>query len=325
MTVSFASSYFADFKGGNSINATDAFARDGNYTPQCVKINVGYNMAKPMWVNTPVHAGDYWLHFNFYSPRFDSDSNGSFLSFTNLAAQTIAKVELLGGLFYAQAVGDTTVDGGTFTVLIGTLTTFDVKVSVGANIVVTVYMNGTLASTATAANVGGKLGIVKTQFDNDDIVENYSTQNLFYSEVIITDGEDTRGWRLSTLTPTADGFYTDWAGGHAELTNDVSLSGVSSGIADERYSYAKSAYAGAASPASIRAVIASALGSKGVTGPQNFNHFLRIASTNYDATSQTFVDPLEPVIAVWDNNPNTAAPWTVAGLATFEAGLQSLA
>ena len=72
----------------------------------------------------------------------------------------------------------------------------------------TVYINGTFQGTSTVANSGNR-GLPVSMSSNPQDVTNSS--NFYFGECVIAD-EDTRGWRLYMLKPTAFGVNQQWDG-----------------------------------------------------------------------------------------------------------------
>ena len=323
MAILTVSNLAMDF-GGISSDTTSTQERDSDYSPTGVLINpIQPNVL--VW-DSPAVSNDTWLHFRVRTPtrHASSGSDGYWLTFKNSAGQDVARIEVNNGQIAAEAHGDSINTGTYYTLGSSTNVTLDVLVSFDAgHISVSIFVSGspTPISTATAANVSAKTKPVLVFFDNYDI----GNHSWLYSEFIVTDGEDTRGWRLATLEPNTNGYYTAWYGGASELGDRDSATLAQSGSGGERVSWNPTAYGGPASPSSVRAVVGKANVARGYSGsPSQVTQFLRISSTDYDGTAQVLAEgEQKAVIEVWDNNPNTANPWNTTDLAALEMGLLS--
>lgn len=325
MTILNVSNLAMDF-GGVVTDTTDLDERDPAYSPTGVTMQNGATSVLG-WDDVAV-SDDTWVHFRVRTDAlFNANADGYWLTFQNEAGQDLARVDLTNAAVYAVVYGDSTVNG-TSALLAGSTTyTIDLRLSTaGGNLTFEVYSGGGASpiTSATVANTGGKLGPVHVMFNNNDI-SGGSTAIWHYSEFIVTDGEDTRGWRLATLEPNTNGNYNDWNGDVNELGDTDQATSVQSDTTGERQSWNPTAYGGPASPSSIRAVVAKSNSARGITGsPSQITQFLRIASTDYDGAAQVFsTGEQKSVLEIWGDNPDTGLPWDTADLATIEVGLLS--
>lgn len=316
----------ADF-GGSAIDTTSLNERDAAYSPTGIQTTSDNAMAMAEWV---APSGDLWFHFRWLTSSFSSSSgaDGYLMSFYDASGNLVARVDYSNGGIGAQAIGDSTVSGTYNLTPDDTKYTLDVRVSLsGGNITVDLYSGGGGApiSTAVAANVGAKTAPVRAVFDMFDIDGNASA-TTYFSEIIVTDSEDTRGWRLATLEPNTNGNYNQWVGDVNELGDGDTATAIATDTNANRQSWNPTAYAGPASPSSIRAVIGKAQCLRGISGsPSQIAQFLRISATDYDGAAVAFAaGEQKPILTVWDNNPATASPWATADLASLELGLLAL-
>lgn len=307
--------------------ATSGTARDTAYSPSCSQISGRSDAGAQGVINLPVApTGDVWFHGRFFTaPNINTTSvDGHLISFYAPGDVLLARFDAQDGNWRAQVFGDTTVVGTNFTPSSSALITFDFKLSVGANITLEVYQNGSLLSSATAANTAAKPAVRLIVIDFFDVVLS-DGNSWFLSEVIVTDGgESTIGWRLATFTPTSAGFHTAWDGDFNHVTNGFDGRFLLSDAANEKESWINSNYGGPGSPASIRAVVARFNSDRGATGPQNIAPFLRIGGTDYEAAAVA-ADYQTVQLGVWDQNPATAAAWAVGALSGLEVGVKSVA
>ena len=329
MSILFVGNVSADF-GAAWTDSSSISVRDSAYSPTAMFYN-GQTDSDPGSagsVSLPINpTGDVWLHFRYRTPAANTTNSvvdGHLITFRAANGAQLARFDILDAGFRAEANGDTNVVGASTIPSTSTVYTYDLRLAVGANIVLELYQNGTLISSATAANTGGKGVCRQVVFDMFDYSSNANGQ-FQLSEVIITDeAESTIGWRLATFDPISAGFHTGWEGDFNSVVNPYDGRFIYAGAADLRESWVHSAYAGPGSPTSIRAVVAKLTGDRGGSGPQNVAPFLRIGGTDYDAPSVP-LDYRFKQLGVWAQNPATSSPWTAADLAALEAGVRSLA
>lgn len=310
--------------GGSAANSTSATGRDSSYSPNSIRVDSTAGTLAPFLATfSAVPAGDVWLHFRLRLPDyFNSSADGDLVDFRDDQGTLVARVDISNGSIGAQAIGDTTVAGAYVGYTSMVTVTLDVKVVVGADITIEVYQGEALISTATAANTGGKGVPVDCNFRNFDTSQ-LSTSDLYYTEIIATDGEPTLGWRLATLQPSAAGDYSDLVGAVSNLLNEDDGLAMESATVGHKASWSLSAYNGPASPGGgVRAVVSKTHSTKGATGPQNIRPFLRIGGTDYPGPADVTPAGLIGEMAVWDQNPATAAAWATADFASMQQGIE---
>lgn len=338
MSIAFLANDASEF-GGVAYNLATAGEFDANYTDKAISVTVPINNGSPSPVQfyAGTIAGDLWVHFRLKTPSVGTlpslTSIGTLMSFKAADGTEIARIQVKGSTatapnngWHATAYGDTTVNGAVFTGQYGSATvTYDIQItSNSTSIIINVYSNGTLVSSATAANssgLKGKPAFVSWPFDNSHF-HSSGTTILSLSEVVATDGESTVGWRVAALKPNANGANTAWLGSVTDIQTVGDGLAITSGTAGQRESWTLSAYAGASSPSSIRGLVAKIRGSKGSSGPGKITPMVRFSSTNYDKTALT-PDGTVPIYADWTTNPNTGVSWTTGDLATVEMGVLS--
>lgn len=316
----------SSFTTGNVPRSEYDSPYDTNYVSECVGSQLEENIPSGTFViNTDEPTGDYWLRFRVQWGNSFNETNidGHWIDFYDSTDTRVARIDAVNGTYAAQAHGDSIVTGTYgFSPIDYTVYFFDIKISVGADIVIEMYLNGVLASSATAANTGGKGSPTKANFDHDDMFAS-SPQNygwLMYSEFIIMDGESTIGHRLAELEPDTAGANSDLSGAIADLI-DANDGAALAGDADgEKSTWTLTAYNGPATPASVRAVCTLLKADAGLSGPQNLQHVLRIGTTDYNSPNQT--PSPTGAFHVWDNNPATNVAWDTADFASMEQGVE---
>jgi hypothetical protein len=287
-------------------------------------------------IGIPAPSSDtIWLHFrqkanSVYSGP-SSTNVGIVWQFSNAAGQVLATIACRGTTasnpgWRAEVFGDTTVVGTSFAGPYGATATFDIQLVVNStNIILNVYMNGTLVSSATAANSTGLKGKPRYLEELNTNTYNKSSGTTYviaHSELVVTDNESTVGWRIATLKPNANGGNTAWSGDFNDLVTIGDGTAISSATVGDKENWGLSAYGGPSSPSSIRGVVVKLAASKGTTGPQNIEPSLRISSTDY-FKSPVSPDNINPIYADWTLNPATSAAWATGDLSTTQPGVRS--
>ena len=316
----------SDFGLDASTVSTSATGRDTNYSPSSILAPRSTSLS----LEIPTTGTDYWFHWRMYMNNVGlGNSSGTGAGFSvydtnGVLICQLAKTSTSNYNHFVRIFGSSTVTNGTALALANSGTyTIDVKLTVGGSggsIVMELYLNGTLHSTSTATNSG----TVKTQprMATLDFAQNLNTGStgVNFTEIIVATDESTVGARLATLEPSSAGAFSAMTGTVAALADSDTASGVFATAAAQRFNSVFSAYAGAASPSSIRGVFLKAKATAGGGSPSQLNQSIRIGGVNYDGVAATPV-PGRSVVHEWANNPATSAPWVTAALAALEGGL----
>lgn len=304
--------------------------RDTAYSPSSLQWN-GNGGIYPAYVPKldPVPTTICWYHWRYRQLGGSGavNSTGSLASWY-VPTGRIIFLDISGGNVVLIVTGDTTFTSATL-FNVGTTATyiFDVKVEVTASLInVEFYIGGVLATSCSLANtVGGKPYPDRFVLDNDDTQGTSPAGDCSISEFIITDGnESTIGWRLHTWDNTAQGNYTQWLGDYQDIISAIDGRFIVADQVNIRESWDLSSYAGPGSPSSIRGLFHSIQADKGSTGPQNIVPFVRLGSTDYEAT-QFVPDPAKTQLVEWALNPATGLAWATADFTGMESGVRSAA
>lgn len=313
---------------GSLTFGTSTEHRDAAFVPGDIEYTVYENGGTPFGLELPSVATDFWLHYRMYAPRADNFvpmGGKRWLKVYDADDNELLRFEGDTSLNRIDVVGDTTGTSDSFPLGQQQNYTIDIHVVVDGttSITGTVYVNGGKVGTATAANVGAKGGAARVLFENYNIVQlnSGSQDQMHLSEIIATDGESTRGWRLAQLDPAGAGALTDFSGGFAALADGDLASGVGGAADGDRMTSTLSAYGGPSTSVAVRAVVAAAVAAKGPTGPGTLKQSLRIGGTNYDGAAKALDEELAQYVEVWDNDPSTAVPWDTADFGSVELGL----
>ena len=336
MSIVFIASDSSDV-AGVSVNTATSGDFDANYTdrafgPQIPSNNFADQQGMGFSVGTI--TGDLWVHFRMkanavYGPP-SAAAFGVFMEFFSATGASVAAIEVRGATagngWRAAAYGDTTVTGTAFAGPYSATSTFDIQLTVNtSNIILNVYMNGVLVSSATAANstgLKGKPKFVQEQNTNTFNKSSGTTFPIAHSELVATDSESTIGWRVAALRPTGNGANTAWLGDFNDIASIGDGAAISSATVADKESWTVNAYAGPASPSSIRGLVTKYVGSKGTSGPQNIEPLVRLSSVDYMKTPVT-PDNTNPIYADWTANPATSAPWATADLTSIQIGVRA--
>lgn len=185
------------------------------------------------------------------------------------------------------------------------------------------YLDGALVSSATVTNAW-----IASKKPARVEYTGASVSASFISEAVITNGDDPRGWRVSTLVPNGNGASGEWAGSYVDVDeigapddNDF----ISSDTAGQVELFAMSNLSAPAQNLTPVAVFVSNRARVGAGGPQNIKPGLRTGGANFYGSnlgglSASFTNAKPQG---WHNNPNTSSPWTVADIQNLEVGFQS--
>lgn len=326
MAILFVGSRAIDL-GGASTKSTSTNTFDATYSSESAQITAPFNGGSSGFtIPHALAASDTtWYHFYVKTGAYMTNSNNDGYWFTiyNDAGDELARWDILNGSGFARVTGDTVVDGSNISLAENAFVTIDVKVVVGADVTMEIYMNGAIQSTATAANTGGKLGPTSFVMQHEDMVYTSGGDEFWYSEFVITDNEPTINWRVATMTPAAQGTYDEWNGGYTDIINFGDGLSINSPTPNEKESWTLTAYSGPATSSGVRAVVNSFIAAAGDVGPSQITPFIRHAATDVDGSVFTPNGGLH--VEVLNNNPQTAAAWDTADLAALEVGVKSTA
>jgi hypothetical protein len=188
------------------------------------------------------------------------------------------------------------------------------------DITATVYINGTFQGTMTVANTGDR-GVPTTISSNP--LDTTNSFNFYFGECVIAD-EDTRGWRLYMLKPTAFGVNQQWDGEATSVVDGSLLTGISTDVLNERASFGLARIENISDSALIDRLAIQTYGQRGASGLTSFNHYFR-----YDGG--TIVDDADIALGLtadlyideYELNPNTSLAWEVADIQGLQVGVRA--
>jgi hypothetical protein len=326
MTVLHLGHQVTDLTGVSGLISTDAAGFDADLDSNCIKVTSDRANAVPITCEFAAPAGDLWYQERYVSPAASAGSiisGGQLLRFYDASDVEIAQIRTEAGTeaYHCAAIGDTSVLGSAaFVAANGTAYWLDVQVSVGANITVNLYVDGTLLGTATAANSGGKGKPVRVVIQNVNLHGSGGATFWYHAHIAVLDGVSTVGRRFARRRPSAAATHTDLIGAVADLADADDATRMGSAAAADRQSWTLTGPTGPGT-GTIVAVHQKLRAQRGVSGPTKVGGSLRIGGTDYDATTQTApADAPAALISTWTQNPATTSAWTSGTLPT-EAGL----
>ena len=136
------------------------------------------------------------------------------------------------------------------------------------------------------------------------------------SELIIGDGSRALvNYLVETELPTADGTDTNGTGTFADVDDVVSDGGatvLTLAANGDNHSFTSPARTQAIADGVVGGVSAAGNLKCDATGPQNARFYLKIGGTRYYSTTFALSTAYSGYEYTWDENPSTAANWTVA-------------
>lgn len=303
--------------------STGTKVRDTNFASEEARFETGGGVGTTTIWNCG-GVSDLWVHFRLTWDRVGDDMDGHLLDFMDAAGNVLFRMDMLDGLYSAAVGPDSTgaspANGVSVGMVSDTPITFDFHVwHDGAKARFDIYSDGLLVSEASY-DAGTAPLIENVYFANVDQREGFGTYPIYLSELIIADGEQTLGLRLATLDPNAAGHHADLSGNISALSQPNDGQVISGDADGEKGTWTLTPYNGPATPSSIRAVVTATRSARGMTGPQNIQHLLRIGAADYNSVNLT--PRPEGEVHVWDDNPATSAPWGTADLTGMEQGVE---
>ena len=321
-----------DISGIGGFLSTTVGGFDPTLDVNAIRLTGTRTQAFPFAITTPAPAGDMWLGFRYVTPNLDAnaitETNASFLEFYDAAQNMIAQIQpnATTERYHAIARGDTVVQG-TSTYMAGAAQTqwIDVRLAVGAQITLDLYVDGVLHSTASAANSAGKGKPIQIVFANIGLHGSIgSTRTWSYAHIAVLDNRSTIGRRFVRRTPASGGSFAQMAGSLDAIRDDDVSTRIAANAAGQRMSFSLTGPTGPAAGTAIAAVHIKQLTQAGTSGPQNTAGFLRIGSTNHDAPAVPAPQLApRPIYSTWAQNPSTGTLWSSVSLPT-EVGVVAL-
>lgn len=149
---------------------------------------------------------------------------------------------------------------------------------------------------------------------------------IYYSEVLVAT-TPTLGMRVASLTATANGFNTQWAGDVTDI-NDVGIANdataITSDTAGQIETFVMSDLSAEAAALTLNAVCVNARARKQLGGPQNLQLAVRVGASDFFSANVAGIGlGFDGFQNIWETNPATLAPWTASEVNAIEAGVRS--
>lgn len=319
MTVIFVANT-ANEVGGVSFSTDDVEAHDPDYASEDIRFNLSDNSSSIANLAFSSNETDVWFHFRVHTPATQfserSTADGYWLYFMDQDNNTCAGVDILNGRLYLEVQGNE--EPNPIILQENTTYTIDIHVEIsGSDMTISFYTNEVLDQTHTAGR-GSATAFSGVRLEHNDMSRfgGYVSYSEFLAATV-----DTRGMRVCTMLPSADGTETDFDGDYTALLSPFDANSALGFNNGDISTFEIENYSGAASPSSIDFVVLKHLTRKGSSGPQNAKPVVRVGSTNYEGSQ--FSPENEFGLAVWDENPDTNAGWTVSDVNALEIGMKA--
>lgn len=271
-------------------------------------------------------ATEVWFHWDQFMPDSHSlSSDGDWLRLRAPDGSVMAYMDMSNGNTIPRvynAAGSSTTGTG-FMLSKDALETYDFRYSDnGTTCEFEMFVNGISTGSVSQASAGGKNMPNKVTFMHSDMVQSTSAQ-ICFSQIILTADESTIGMKMEKLPPNAVGNYNDMSATVAEINDADPSTGWSSGTNGDKQSYTHPTYTMPAGR-KIFALLATCNMRVGLSGPQNIRNFVRIGSTDYNASADKtpVAHQYGVIIDEFPLDPATGLLWTAAGITAAEVGFE---
>lgn len=324
MSILFVGSMAEEFVNGNLVT-TNAAAFDADYTFGALAVATGDNVLRMVGSAIGTATDDIWLHCIYYQTARQANASDRYL--INVKSSAGASMfgiwDTLATSASTKLSCQNTNGTNVYSLLpIGKLVALDFHYTYNAaagSASVQLYIDGLLAATTTDTTASSM------SVSTIELGSLITASPAYFTEVMLTSAETTIGWRLSSMTASAAGSLSEWTGAFGDLADGDTATGIWTDQPNKRHTGVFSAYAGAANPLGVRALVQVGRFIENDSGLTLQGMLYRTASSLAYATYDANVVDTSRVITVWDTNPHTATDWTVDDFANFEGGFKSLA
>lgn len=186
------------------------------------------------------------------------------------------------------------------------------------------YVAGTERLGSPVINTSSITNLKKFRFVGATIssVSHYETM---FSQVIVTDGVPTVGWRGVVRYANGAGATNDWTGAYTEIDEAIYSDAdfINSSVADQVELFTNTGPS--VTGYTIRAVCVSSRARRGASGPSKMRHALRSAGTTYFSSGDiSLTVGYAPTQTIWEQDPATTSDWLTGALTTLQFGVKSI-
>ena len=154
-------------------------------------------------------------------------------------------------------------------------------------------------------------------------LDSNSGGTIYWGECVIAN-EDTRGWRLYQLKPTAFGVDNTWDGEASSVVDGSLLTGISTDVLNERASFGVSNIENISDSALIDRICIQTYGQRGAAGLTSFNHYFRYqGGTRVDDADIALALTADMYLDEYPVDPNTSLAWNVADIQGLQIGVRA--
>lgn len=328
MAVLFAGGEWESFtpSSGTPDWTTTSATYDSNFARGAIRMG-GSSSPTYAYASLPSAVSECWFHCEFY--RTNATSGSTVWQASTATGQGILRLQMVTAtpatLQYWNGTAWTTIS--VVNLATSALLQLDIHMRIAdTGGVFEVFVNGVQVAVYTGdTNLfsGSQIKTIALGATYDGIA---SAQ---WSQVIVTDTDDTRAMKLATLGPNADGALTEWTGGYTDVDevgiyNDGDY--ISSGTPNQVELFGMSDLSATAATLDVIAFVMAGRGRKGAAGPQNVQAAVRTSGVDYFSGNLPGLNPVFSPLAqtVWPVNPSTSLPWSTSDINGIQAGFKSI-
>lgn len=284
------------------------------------------NGSSTAWYDCPLSAetSEAWLHYLRRYSGFNDTTSGPSIEFCDASDNVIAKIAEVSGTTYALQYWDGSAFvqvGDSFINQVNNLYVDDFYLKKGdGDGEVAWYRAGVELASATGLTITAYGDIAKVRLRNQ-------ANDNFYSQIIVTDGEQTTGWGCYTVPPNAEGIDTDGTGAYTDVNeinrNDATY--IALDTAGQKHSFGVATQTVANF---VRGVaVAGAARRVDGTGPQQIRPYVIVGGVRYYGDTFALTTVFANYEYVWQLSPATGVEWTTDEVndPDFEFGWEAVA
>lgn len=329
MTILFVGNEDIDFIGPTKATQNFSSSHDSAYTRgglMAMSILFANRLRPASGPFTP--QSEVWLRFCGHIATRSSGGKGVAFALENAALGTLVQINS----YYDQDTQTISWNNGsgvmteteTYTMLgwsVNVATYYDLHVKItGTTMLMEVFSGEALVFTKTVTLASTYL------IDNFGLGAgggSFASWGIEFSQVIAAT-EPTLGWHVFTRAPTANGFYTDFAGDYTAVNTLVMGDNSIATEVAARESFNRATLTVGAGR-EVKAVVVRALARTGEPSLTNGRVFLRSGSTDYESASKTIGTGFTLLEHMWTTDPATGAKFTNTKVeANLEYGVRAL-
>lgn len=330
MTILFVGNEDIDFSGGTKATGTFASGHDAAYTRGYVlamSLQSANRLRPASGAFTP--QSEVWLRVCSGIDTKSSAGKGVYIALENAALGTLVQINS----FYEQPTQSLSWNNGSGTMTetetyimpnwaLNKASYYDLHVKItGTSMLMEVFSEDALVFTKTVTLA------VTYLIDNFGLGAGgggFPQWGCQFSQVIAAT-ESTLGWHVFTRPPTANGFYTDFAGDYTTVNAFLMTEASIATEVAARESFNRATLT-VGETKEVKAVVVRSVARSGQPSLQNGRVFIRSGSTDYESASKAIGNGFVVIEQMWTTDPATGVKFTNAKVeANLEYGVRALA